>query len=75
MNWSLFVKGDKIHCATECAKSDLCKSFDLCKKPNSESYCHLKDLDWDDYRKDIATGEKNQSYFGCKHPKNMRLID
>lgn len=47
-----------------------CKSFDLCKKPNSQSYCHLKDADWNDYDKSIGKTylkSKTQSsdYYQC----------
>ena len=74
MNMSSFVQGDKMKCASECVKSGWCKSFDLCQKPYSESYCHLKDLDWGDFRKREPSGEKGSSYYGCNHPLNKKVI-
>lgn len=64
----MLVKGDRGHCKRQCVNKKWCKSFDFCYgQGESESFCHLKDVSMDVYRKDLHTEDKHSDYYECRN--------
>ena len=78
MKKSKLFKGDQSECSKECAKNEWCNSYDLCSKENGNTFCHLKDADWNTYRKGdsvyyLKSGKKGTDLFGWRNPNTQIL--
>jgi len=62
MKNSGIVFGNAHKCKVKCGFNKWCKSFDYCHEDENNTFCHLKDMNREDFRKPFMTFE-----YGYQH--------